>query len=163
MYFLSVIAVYFTLVILSSQSLLLGLRIQKRCCFTPSCLILVCWGLHQVLAILSKINREIIVMNNVGNKSKTTYRFSRRVKPQPQNWAHLTYLHSKPRNTYIYPMQERQDVRNTSWHEVVVMWLLNLPCCSLFSYLENFKRLFWKIIIFAVVTLFFWRSNISNT
>ncbi len=42
----------------------------------------------------------------------------------------LTYLHDKPRNTYIYPMQECQNVSNTSTHQEVVVLLLNLPCYS---------------------------------
>ncbi len=40
------------------------------------------------------------------------------------------------------------------------MSLLNLPCYNHFSCLENFRRLFWKVMIFAVMTLFFWRSDI---
>ncbi len=42
------------------------------------------------------------------------------------------------------------------------MSLLNSPCYSHFSYLENFIRSFWKIMIFAVVTLFFWRSDMLS-
>ncbi len=55
-------------------------------------------------------------------------------------------------NTYIYPIQERQNASNTSRHQEVVVSLLNLPCYSHFSCLENFKRSFWKIMIFVVVT-----------
>ncbi len=86
-------------------------------------------------------------------------RFSRRITSQLQNWAFLTYLHGKPRNTYIYPMQERQNVSNISRHQEVVVLLLNFPRCSYFLCFENFKNAFWKIMIFAVVTLFFWRSD----
>ncbi len=92
-------------------------------------------------------------------KRTLQYRFSRRITSQLQNWIFLTYLRGEPRNTYISPMQESQNVSNTSRHQEVVVWLLNLPCYSHFSCLENFKHLFWKIMIFAVVTLFFWRSN----
>ncbi len=56
-------------------------------------------------------------------------------------------------------MQERQNVSNTSRHQEVVVSLLNLPC-SHFSYRENLKPSFWKIMIFSVVTLFSWRSDI---
>ncbi len=59
-------------------------------------------------------------------------------------------------------MQERQNVNNISRHQEVVLSFLNLPCYSHFSCLENFKRLFWKIMTFAVVTLFFWRSDICG-
>ncbi len=77
-----------------------------------------------------------------------------------QNWAFLTYLHGKPRNTYIYPMQECENVSNTSRHQEVVASLLNLPCyCHLLCF-ENFKGSFWKIMIYAAVTLFFWRSEV---
>ncbi len=41
--------------------------------------------------------------------------------------------------------------------------LLNLPCYSHFSCLENFKCSFWKIMTFAVVILFFWRSNMRTS
>ncbi len=85
-------------------------------------------------------------------------RFSRSITSQLQNWAFLTYLHGNPGNTYIYSMQECQNVRNTSRHQEVVVSLLNLPATAIFC-LENFKCSFWKIMIFTVVTLFFWRSD----
>ncbi len=88
-------------------------------------------------------------------------RFSRRIMSQLQNWAFLTYLHGKPRNNYIYATQECQNVSNTFRHQEVIVSLLNLPCYSYFSCLENFKHSFWRIIIFAVVTLFFWRSDMA--
>ncbi len=88
------------------------------------------------------------------------YRFSRKITSQLQNWAILTYLHGKNKNTYICLIWEHQNVSNTSRHQEIAMLLLNLPCYSHFSYLENFERSFWKIIIFAVVMLFFWRSDI---
>ncbi len=65
-----------------------------------------------------------------------SYRFSRRIASQLQNWVLLTYLHGKPRNTYIYLMQESQNVSNTSRHQEVVVSLLNLPCYSHFSCLD---------------------------
>ncbi len=68
---------------------------------------------------------------------KSPYRFSRRITSQLQNWAFLTYLHGKPGNTCIYPMQERQNVSNTSRHQDVVVLLLNLPCYSYFSHSEK--------------------------
>ncbi len=89
----------------------------------------------------------------------TVCHFSRKITSQLQNWAFLTYLYSKLKNTYIYPIQERQNVSNTSRHQEVVVSLLNLPCYSHFSSLQNFKCSSWKIMIFAVVTLFFWRSD----
>ncbi len=36
-----------------------------------------------------------------------------------------------PRNTYIYPMKECQNVSNASRHQEVVILLLNLHCYSL--------------------------------
>ncbi len=69
----------------------------------------------------------------------------------------------KPRNTYIYPIQERQNVSNTSKHQVVIVSSLNLPCYSHFSCLEYFKRSFQKIMIFALVTLFIWGSELCTT
>ncbi len=87
------------------------------------------------------------------------HRFSRRIISKLQNWAFWTYLCGKPRNTYIYPMQEYQNVNNTSRHQNVVVSLSSLLCYRHFSCLENFKRSFWKIMIFAVVT-FFWRNDI---
>ncbi len=74
-----------------------------------------------------------------------TIRFSRKITSQLQNWAFLTYLHGKPRNTYIYPMQERQNVSNTSRHQEVVVSLLNLHCYSCFSCLGQFERSYWII------------------
>ncbi len=79
---------------------------------------------------------------------------------QLQNWAFLTYLHGKPKNAHIYPMQKRQNISNTSRHQEVVGSLLNLPCYSHFSCRENFKRSFWKSMIFAVVTWFFWSTDV---
>ncbi len=93
------------------------------------------------------------------SSSTTSYRFSKKIMSQLQNWAILTYLRSKPRNTYIYLMQEHQNVSNTSGHQEVVLSLLNLPCYSHFSCFENSEHSFWKIMIFAAVTLFFWRSG----
>ncbi len=61
----------------------------------------------------------------------------------------LTYLHGKARNTYICPMQECQNVSNTSRHQEVVVSLLNLLCYSYFSCLGNLKLSFRKIMIFA--------------
>ncbi len=209
---------------------------------------------------------------------RSTHRFSRRITPQLQNWAFLTNLHGKPRNTYIYPTQEHQNVckagfkqlwfpvmvrckppTGTPWIYIQIMWharasaaggcsspyeircgnrydlyilsarwmkwqpvwlevhpagirltrhvakwhttsylhkivninsvsqphcdsslwetaivwsqpnisrhqeavvsLLHLPRYSHFSCLENFKYSFWKIMIFAIVTLFFWKSD----
>ncbi len=89
-----------------------------------------------------------------------TYCFSRRIMSQLQNWAFFTYLYGKPRKFYTYPMEEHQNVSNTSRHQEVVV-LFNLPYNCHFSCLENFKCSFWKINIFAVVTLFFWRSDIA--
>ncbi len=89
----------------------------------------------------------------------SVYRFSRRITSKLQNWAFSIYLLRKPRNTDIYPMQEHQNVSNPSRHQKVVVSLLNLPGYSHFSCLENFKHSFWKIMIFAVVTLFFWGSD----
>ncbi len=60
-------------------------------------------------------------------------------------------------------MQEHENVSNTSRHQDLVVLALNLPCYSHFPYVENFKHLFWKIMTFAVVTLFFWRGDISKT
>ncbi len=93
------------------------------------------------------------------NSHTGSYRFSRRITSQLQNWTFVTYLHGEPRNIDIYSMQECQNVSNTSRHQKVVVSLLNLPCYSHFSCLENFKYSFWKIMIFAVVTLFFWKSD----
>ncbi len=56
-----------------------------------------------------------------------------RTTSQLQNWAFLTYLHGKPKRTYIYSMQERQNVNNTSRHQEVAVSLLNLPYYSHFS------------------------------
>ncbi len=95
-------------------------------------------------------------------KKYALYRFSRRITAQLQNWAFLTYLHGMPRNANIYQMQERLNVKNTSMHQEIVVLLLNLLCCSHFSSLQNFKSSFWKIMIFAIVMLFFWRSDIGK-
>ncbi len=73
--------------------------------------------------------------------------------------AKLSIFDIFTRNFYINLMEERQNVSNTSRHQKGVMSLLNLPCCSHFSCLENFKSSFWKIMIFAVVMLFFWRKD----
>ncbi len=89
--------------------------------------------------------------------------FTRRITSQLQKWAFFTYLHGKPRNTYIYPKHERHNISNTSTHQEVVASLLNLHCYSHFSCLENFKCSFWKIMIFAVVMLFFWKSVMCNS
>ncbi len=72
-------------------------------------------------------------MPNHANVLLDTYRFSRRITSQLQNWAFLTYLHGKPRNTYIYLMQERQNVSNISRHQEIVVLSLNLPYYSNFS------------------------------
>ncbi len=49
----------------------------------------------------------------------------------------MTYLHGKPKNTYIYPTHEHQNVSNTSRHQEVVVSLLNLPCYNLFHVLKT--------------------------
>ncbi len=64
-----------------------------------------------------------------------------------KNLAFLTYLLGKPRNTYIHTMHEFQNFSNASRHKEVVVSLLNLPCYIHFSCLQNFKHLFWKIMI----------------
>ncbi len=102
------------------------------------------------------------VFRDLSISIKSICRFSRRITPQLQNWLFLTYLHGKPRNTYIYPTQECQNVSNTSRRQEVVVSLLNLPYYGHFSCLKNCKCSFWKIMIFAVVTLFFWRSDVGN-
>ncbi len=86
--------------------------------------------------------------------------FSGRITSQLQNWAFFTSLHGEPRNTFIYSMQKCQNVGNTSIHQKVVVSLLKLSCYSHFSCLKNFKRSFWKIRTIAVVTLFFWKSDV---
>ncbi len=65
-------------------------------------------------------------------------------------------------SVHLATLQKCQNVSNVSRHQDVVRSLLNLPCYSHFSCLEKFICSFWKIMIFAVVTLFFWRSNVKN-
>ncbi len=67
---------------------------------------------RRCIAVESRVKRWYSI-----EKYCTTYRFSRRITTsQLQNREFFTYLHGKPRNTYIYPMKECQNVSNTSRH-----------------------------------------------
>ncbi len=81
----------------------------------------------------------------IHQKHFLTFRFSRRMTSQLQNWAFFTYLDGKPRNTYMYLMQERQNIGNTSRHQEVVMSSLNLSCYIHFSFLKTLNVRYKKL------------------
>ncbi len=130
-------------------------KLKKISCIWR-CFLLNVWKEKMIISIFGSVEREVWKIKNVWffievlkmkfriffcgwcflpseagaflhHWAQAIYRFSKRIMSQLQNWAFLTYLHDKPRNTY-------------SRYQEVVVSLLNLHCYSYFSGLENFKR-----------------------